>query len=250
MYALPSPSFPPRFSTCTRASSLASWSAIWPVPSGELSSTTSTSMQGSWASTAGTTCDTLVRSLYVGTTTSIRSATQPPYARAGRRPDQEPEGDQQRQPGDHFAAPVVGRRELEPHLARPRGKRHAQEGVIAPMHRRGLAIHRRVPVRIPRLAHQEEGRLWIGAGEGDPHASRLPFLDRGVNPGGWHLLAAPNRLDGDGGRVGKERHAIVGEPGVDQRGDGLVLRHLQAGRKDPGIRNHRVALVEDPRPSR
>src|SRR6185436_13112766 len=50
-------------------------SASWPVPSGELSSTTRMSILGSCCKMAGTTSGRLGRSLYVGTTTSSRSAT-------------------------------------------------------------------------------------------------------------------------------------------------------------------------------
>src|SRR5215207_2810701 len=71
MYAVPSPNFEARCSTCTRVSiSAASRSAMWPVPSAELSSTTSTSNSSPWSRIAATIRSRFSRSLKVGRMTS------------------------------------------------------------------------------------------------------------------------------------------------------------------------------------
>src|SRR5512145_3530158 len=103
-YALPSPCFASRCSTWTLASAAASPSARRPVPSGELSSITSTSRRSSWASTRGTIFGRLIASLYVGISTRARSGTAPPGEQRGR--DDEAHQAQDRDDADQPAAGV------------------------------------------------------------------------------------------------------------------------------------------------
>src|SRR6187200_1172780 len=111
----------------------------------------------------------LARSLYVGTTTSIRSAIRAPCTTPDRGTGQETDRQQERQPRDDPAAPVIGRPELESHFTRPGWQNDTQKGKVAPPNRYGFAINRRVPVRIPVLAHHKKGRLRFGPRERNPH---------------------------------------------------------------------------------
>src|SRR5450759_1525499 len=86
-------------------------STIAPVPSGEPSSTTNTSSEGSCARIAGTIRAMLNRSLYVGTMTSARSGKASPVVPDSCTQHQKSEG--YRKPGDHFPPLVSGAREIE-----------------------------------------------------------------------------------------------------------------------------------------
>src|SRR5437764_5234602 len=103
---------------------------ICPVPSGEPSSTTSTSSRPSCLRTESTIRRMFSRSLYVGTMTSARS-------RAGSGDTPTPLGERARQRGQHREQDREGGHELpllvggivevEEHLRRARGKWSAKE---------------------------------------------------------------------------------------------------------------------------
>src|SRR5215510_7143284 len=177
MYAVPRPSFPWRCSTWTRGSRWARPSASCPVPSGEASSTTSTSSRESCANTCGTSCGRLAASLYVGMTTSARSATPARPPQPHSRPG--PCGQEQQREDRHELAPRVRRRgELQLHPLRPCLYGHREERLIAPPRRRRLSIHRRVPIGIPVLGDQQITVLRRCGIEGDCHPSRRPVHER------------------------------------------------------------------------
>src|SRR6185312_16546008 len=123
--------------------------------SGELSSTTRTSSRGSCASAIGTICGRLIASLYVGITTSARSAKSlPSPALDHRRHDEPGEHDEHAEEREllatHECARVIA--ELDTARARPHGDR--DQRVVAAQHGCGLAIHPGVPVDIPVLRNE------------------------------------------------------------------------------------------------
>src|SRR3989442_12785574 len=80
-----------------------------PVPSGELSSTTSTSSRESCPRICGTRLGTFIDSLYVGTTTSARSATVPAPPPHHRRDHESDDADLEGAPGVAQSPRVVAR---------------------------------------------------------------------------------------------------------------------------------------------
>src|SRR5260370_577258 len=85
--AVPRPSFPWRCRTWTRRSALVISSASRPVPSGELSSMTSTSPAGAWAWISAIRGARLSRSLYVAIMTRMRGSATGDDTRAPYFPD-------------------------------------------------------------------------------------------------------------------------------------------------------------------
>src|SRR5512143_2433215 len=117
-------------------------------------------------------------SLYVGMTTSARSATSahPPPPCRRSRPDCE---QQQRGDGDELAAGVVLGRERQFHLFRSCLDRNRQERLVSPQGGDRLPVYRRVPVRIPVLGDQEVAVLRWWRVERDRNAPRGPVGERG-----------------------------------------------------------------------
>src|SRR5262249_37452278 len=145
-----------------------------PVPSGELSSTTRTSMRGSCRRIAGTIWGRLVASLYVGTMTRTRSITRrlPPRERGNSSHRQSgKQGDQTHQ----LTLPVGRRVEGQIHLAGPGGKDDAQQGVVRPKHRGRFAIYKCVPVRIPVLGNKQVTGFRIRSFQIDRHLPWRPL---------------------------------------------------------------------------
>src|SRR5512143_784299 len=120
-------------------------------------------------------------SLYVGMTTSARSATSahppPPCRRSSPDCEQQQRGD-----GDELAAGVVLRRERQLHLLRTCLDRNRQEGLVSPQGGDWLTVHRRVPVWIPVLGDQQVAVLGWWRVEHDRHAPRRPVGEGGP---GW-----------------------------------------------------------------
>src|SRR3989442_15805959 len=141
MYAVPSPSFPARCIVWTRGLVRAVSSAMPPVPSGELSSTTRISSRGSWARICGTRVGRFVASLYVGTTISARSARSP-ISFATDRYWSERKRDQPDKRKDRDEPPrligVGSKRQLDPLC--PGGHRHGEERVVAAKDRGRRAV--------------------------------------------------------------------------------------------------------------
>src|SRR5258706_5482049 len=121
-------------------------STIAPVPSGEASSTTRISSEGSCARIAGISRAMLKRSLYVGTMTSARSGKSSPVAQDSCAQHQESEGD--RNPRDHFSLLVRRTGEIELDAARTRGQLDADHCVVRPADSRRLSVHGCDPPRI------------------------------------------------------------------------------------------------------
>src|SRR2546422_6528215 len=141
MYAVPSPSFPPRCIVWTRGLALAVSSAMTPVPSGELSSTTRISSRGSWARTCVTRVARFAASLYVGTTISARSARSPisfatDHCRGEREREQHAERKERDEPPRLVG--VGSERQLDALCAC--GHRHREERVVAPEYRSRRAV--------------------------------------------------------------------------------------------------------------
>src|SRR5262245_59556736 len=229
MYAVPRPSFPWRCSTWTRGSCWARPSASCPVPSGEASSTTSTSSRESCANTCGTSCGRLAASLYVGMTTSARSATpaRPPQPHSGAGPC----GQEQQRDDRHELAPREGRRrELQLYPLCPGFYGHREERLITPPRRRRLSIDGRMPVGIPVLGDQQITVLWWCGIEGDRHPSRRPVRERGPRRAAVGHFGHRERID----RLGlvEEDDAAEIEPRIDQCGDDSVAVDLCGGGDD------------------
>src|SRR6267378_3233532 len=138
MYAVPSPSFPARCIVWTRGLVLAVSSAMTPVPSGELSSTTRISSRGSCARTCGTRVGRFAASLYVGTTINARSDM--PSAPQRRRHQHQRQEQRERCEGDRLAGFEIARAEAELYLFCSCGHRHREECVVPAQHLRGGAV--------------------------------------------------------------------------------------------------------------
>src|SRR5450432_4102215 len=120
---------------CTRGSRAEISSTRAPVPSGDPSSTTSTSSRGSCSRILAISVAMLSRSLYVGTMTSARSVTTAPPVDGGARNNSEQgkaEGDQ----CDRLPSLVRGARERELHVRRARGQHDADQRVVGAHHGR------------------------------------------------------------------------------------------------------------------
>src|SRR6185437_7554331 len=100
-------------------------STMSPVPSGEPSSTTSTSSRSSCARTAAMMRSILARSLKVGMTTRARSLM--PSALQDYPSPHHGERSQQRDEGDQHPVPEGGARERQDHSPGSRGQRDANE---------------------------------------------------------------------------------------------------------------------------
>src|SRR5258706_15241382 len=128
-------------------------STIAPVPSGEASSTTRISSEGSCARIAGISRAMLKRSLYVGTMTSARSGKSSPVAQDSGAQHQESERD--RNPGDHLPLLVRGAGETELDGARTCGQLDAYHRIVCPADSRRLSIHGCDPARVVVLRDDE-----------------------------------------------------------------------------------------------
>src|SRR5262245_27332777 len=130
----------------TRESTAARSSTSAPVPSGDPSSTMSTSRVGDWASTASMILRTFSRSLYVGMMTSPRSGTFDHPARGSQR--QPSQGNDQG--NECHSLSILVRCAVEPQFDLPTTRRqfHANQGEIGAADVGRLAVHRGRPARI------------------------------------------------------------------------------------------------------
>src|SRR6266576_3640319 len=185
MYAVPSPSLPSRWSVCTRGLARAISSAIRPVPSGELSSTTRMSRRGSCASTCGTIWGRLTASLYVGITTRARSGTRAsPFPH--RRHDEPGDDDKKRYQPDHLATRESARVIAQLELSGTRTYGDSQERMVAAQHPPRFAVDAHTPVEIPVLGDEHVARLGGRRIELDSHLPGVPRSDtRARRRRGW-----------------------------------------------------------------
>src|SRR5688500_15993271 len=100
-------------------------STIIPVPSGDLSSTTSTSSRGSWARRVRISRAMFSRSSYVGTITRARSDTSGP--RAQKTSDDPEQTERNRQNRNEFASLISSVLEAQLDASRARRQLHADE---------------------------------------------------------------------------------------------------------------------------
>src|SRR5712691_7496270 len=128
-------------------------STIAPVPSGEASSTTRISREGSWASIAGISRAMLKRSLYVGTMTSARSGKASPIAPHAGAEHQDPDDD--RNPCYGLAALVCGAREDQLDVPSPFRELDTYQRVVGAADSCCLSVSRRDPARIEILRDDE-----------------------------------------------------------------------------------------------
>src|SRR4051812_48218766 len=158
----------------------ASSSANCPVPSGELSSTTKTSIRGSWWRMAGTTRGKLILSLYVGTTTSRRSATSPTAYQdgTGERQNKHAHPGCRRHDGGqtHDLRPVSH----QDAVIATAGERHRHQRVVYPEDRDRGAIDLGLPGRVIGTTHSQQRR------------------PAGPNPNGQGIIAVPLDCSGSG----------------------------------------------------
>src|SRR5688572_18013727 len=150
-------------------------STIAPVPSGEPSSTTSTSRRASRSSTWSMSRAILSRSLYVGMMTSPLSDTTSSL-------HHEPGGDererhQQRDDRYNLSSGIdrVGKGEL--YTARAGGERDSHQRVVGPSNRRRTSVDHGSPPRVPVLGHDECRSLRSGTIELDLNLARRRIAD-------------------------------------------------------------------------
>src|SRR5688500_12857866 len=132
-------------------------STIAPVPSGEASSTTRTSIDGSCARMAGIRRAMLNFSLKVGTMTSVRSAKASPVPPdSGAKSE---ETDEDGEPGDRLSGLIGRAGELQPHRSSSGWELDSDQAQIRPPKPRRLAVNRRSPPRIVVLRDHETGSV-------------------------------------------------------------------------------------------
>src|SRR5688572_17470335 len=246
-YAFPSPDLAGRCRTCTRPVEAASSSASCPVPSGELSSTTSTSSRGSCWRIAGTTSGRLTRSLYVGTTTRNCSATSTADVQDGGHHGEKNHGC----PGDQ--ADCGGKpddRGLIPEnyavLAAP-GQRHTHEGMVDADDLSGDAVDFRGPGLMIAPADVQECRA---AGAGPDGKGVVAIALDGGGTGAPTLAQREHWLleNSRSGRV-ERRRPEAGHPAGRIRLDLHVGDHRGAGhRRVIGVDGHALVGAEESEP--
>src|SRR6266699_6936835 len=151
-------------------------STIAPVPSGEASSTTRISSEGSCARIAGISRAMLKRSLYVGTMTSARSGKSSPVTPNSRPEHQQSQRD--RQPGDRLSPLVRWACEIQLDSASTGWKLNAYKRDVSPTDSSRFSVGERNPPWVIILRNHERGSFGGGRTQVDLYLAWLVMPDR------------------------------------------------------------------------